>query len=508
MTSPGPAGFEMPGAKNWRAARRGSILMVRTKIARTEDVRIDEDHGPVMKKKAQVQVKREDKDKKEKGAGKDGDAKGKKGSKKKVKKRSTLGEISRIGTDDSRMMNLRKLHSLCKPPEERAESDILALVEVTTALCQFFQTMPFQMRHELCRVIMPESFVKGDIIFHQGDIGEKFYVIVQGKVEVKVHAGPGFNRNTSNSGWQTVAVLQRGDSFGELALLKDMPRTATIIVPTVKAELLTIHKDDFQRIPHGLYGSTIHDRARFLRHLKSFAMLPTRLVVQMAHFMSVAVFQAGTVFQTDRDNRVYFVVQGECRLTNQANSEARNNHVVDDLFYKAEIISRLGPGNFFGESCVFKELSRDWFVEAATEVKLYFLSQADFRNNIDPLTQKVLKKEATYKTEYYDARLRGREQIAAKGTKAHPGDLGSSLRPGLGGAEAGGQGMPRPLATFRRLMGHNAEDQTGMLDELEALKHNVLQNIQEKHAAKAPFPGVPWGPEGPSGRPSSVGFLA
>lgn len=50
---------------------------------------------------------------------------------------------------------------------------------------------------------------QGDIIFHQGDIGEKFYVIVQGKVEVevKVHAGPGFNRNTSNSGWQTVAVL-------------------------------------------------------------------------------------------------------------------------------------------------------------------------------------------------------------------------------------------------------------------------------------------------------------
>ena len=55
-----------------------------------------------------------------------------------------------------------------------------------------------------------------------------------------------------------------------------------------------LERDDFQRILHGLYGSTIHDRARFLRHLKSFAMLPTRwLVVQMAHFMSVAVFQVG-----------------------------------------------------------------------------------------------------------------------------------------------------------------------------------------------------------------------
>ena len=140
---------------------------------------------------------------------------------------------------------------------------------------------------------------------------------------------------------------------------------------------------------------------------------------------------------------------------NQANSEARNNHVVDDLFYKAETISRLGPGNFFGESCVFKELSRDWFVEAATEVKLYFLSQADFRNNIDPLTQKVLKKEATYKTEYYDARLRGREQIAAKGTKAHPGDLGSSLRPGRGGGRRAGHAaapgdLPPPDGPQRR----------------------------------------------------------
>ena len=52
-------------------------------------------------------------------------------------------------------------------------------------------------------------------------------------------------------------------------------------------------------------------------------------------------------------------------------------------FYNAKTISRLGPGNFFGEGCIFPEIRRDWIVEAMSEVKLYFISRGDIMNNVD-----------------------------------------------------------------------------------------------------------------------------
>lgn len=70
----------------------------------------------------------------------------------------------------------------------------------------------------------------------EGDPGNKFYIIVRGKVEVTV----------KQSGDREIpkAVLQDGDYFGEIALLKDVPRTATVrtILPSV---FLTLERAQF-----------------------------------------------------------------------------------------------------------------------------------------------------------------------------------------------------------------------------------------------------------------------
>lgn len=61
---------------------------------------------------------------------------------------------------------------------------------------------------------------QGQIVFHQGDIGDRFYLIARGQVEVLIHNAQKMN--------QRIDAMSDGDHFGEMALIQEAPRNATI----------------------------------------------------------------------------------------------------------------------------------------------------------------------------------------------------------------------------------------------------------------------------------------
>ena len=79
------------------------------------------------------------------------------------------------------------------------------------------------------------TYSAGESLFNQGDSGDTAYVIVQGEADIIIDtpAGP-----------ITVATVKQNDWVGEIAILCDVPRTATI---TAKSKLVTlrISKDVF-----------------------------------------------------------------------------------------------------------------------------------------------------------------------------------------------------------------------------------------------------------------------
>ena len=81
-----------------------------------------------------------------------------------------------------------------------------------------------------------EIYKKNEIIFEQGSVGTKFFVILKGSVGVVVNI-PKITEEKMNNGTSLVKtelvrtevkILNGGDSFGELALIDNKPRAATI----------------------------------------------------------------------------------------------------------------------------------------------------------------------------------------------------------------------------------------------------------------------------------------
>jgi ATP-binding cassette, subfamily B, bacterial len=73
------------------------------------------------------------------------------------------------------------------------------------------------------------------LVFEEGDEGDKFYILARGKVEIVTQQG------------KRLAVLADGDFFGEIALINDVPRTATVRT-LVHCSFLTLTHARFDKL--------------------------------------------------------------------------------------------------------------------------------------------------------------------------------------------------------------------------------------------------------------------
>jgi CRP-like cAMP-binding protein len=84
-----------------------------------------------------------------------------------------------------------------------------------------------------------EKHQKDEFVFQQGDPGDLFYVIRSGKVSVI--------KKTEDNIEQTIAILYDDNFFGEMALLSNEPRNASIKC-LEDCEVITFNKNDFLQL--------------------------------------------------------------------------------------------------------------------------------------------------------------------------------------------------------------------------------------------------------------------
>lgn len=91
-------------------------------------------------------------------------------------------------------------------------------------------------RSKIADALETKKFAKGDIIIREGDPGHSFFLLENGEAEA-------YKGDPSN----TVLHYKKGDYFGELALLNDAPRAASVVA-TSDVKVASLGKNAFQRL--------------------------------------------------------------------------------------------------------------------------------------------------------------------------------------------------------------------------------------------------------------------
>jgi MFS family permease len=118
----------------------------------------------------------------------------------------------------------RRLSSLDELPVPERELQLLRGIDI-------FKPLPPPVLESLARALVPVTVEAGREVFRQGERGDRFYIVAAGDVEIVADG-------------RVVAVTGVAGYFGEISLLRDVPRTATVRAKE-DVELRALERDDF-----------------------------------------------------------------------------------------------------------------------------------------------------------------------------------------------------------------------------------------------------------------------
>lgn len=128
-----------------------------------------------------------------------------------------------VGSRLAEFMVPAEVHLISAMPYKgpgKVDRELLRMRAITAALIEkvpFFRNASSEFLRDLIPRLDEREFAAGDAIVHEGDVGDEMYFLTKGQVEVLRGDPP-----------QRLTVMREGSFFGELAILSDAPRAATI----------------------------------------------------------------------------------------------------------------------------------------------------------------------------------------------------------------------------------------------------------------------------------------
>mmetsp|Transcript_26290 Transcript_26290/g.44354 ORF Transcript_26290/g.44354 Transcript_26290/m.44354 type:complete len:1053 (-) Transcript_26290:234-3392(-) len=310
---------------------------------------------------------------------------------------------------------VKKLMKSLKNPKTQIEkTNILGAISENFLFRHLNETQ----LHSLVEVIQRVPIVKGDVVIRQGDFGDLFYIAQSGVYDVRV-VMPGSKDAPPGT---KVHTYRPDDShhpcFGELALMYDKPRAATIIA-LEDGVLWALDRNVFKFAV--LRTQNIRNVIiKTLRKVKLFQSLNATQIQRLADLMITVDYSDGEyiITQGAKGESFFIIVEGSCAVTlnNKPGAAEKEKHV-----------GKLNDHDYFGERALLSSDPRAANVIAEGRVELLEVKKSVFEEVLGSLAsimeadkQKVAKLAADRKNnapkEFSDIQLLGFTSIYPQGS--------------------------------------------------------------------------------------------
>ena len=265
------------------------------------------------------------------------------------------------------MLPVTKSASMSTEPERSAKgvADLLAAVAMLAGL-------DARTIDDIAAIATPVSLPAGDALVRQGDPGDALFIITSGELDV-VYEPP-------SGGRQLLAHLGAGDCVGEMALLHQRERSATVIART-PARVMRIDARAFEPVLASHPPLRAHLIAYSARRLPSLRLAASALFVgvdptvlqQFDRESNWVRIRGGDtlVLQGEAAHDMYVVVHGSLEVLVTGRSGA------------VRMVDVLGPGASVGEMALLVDEPRSATVRAIRDSELVRIAREDFLRLLD-----------------------------------------------------------------------------------------------------------------------------
>jgi CRP-like cAMP-binding protein/Zn-dependent protease len=222
-----------------------------------------------------------------------------------------------------------------------------------------FEDVPVDVLNELAGRVRLRTLALNQPVFRQGDRPTAFYVVRSGLLEV-------IEEDPETGEERQIRTLGRGESFGELGLLMDAPRAATIRA-VEEAEVFEVDQGTFDHLLADMihvpdFEPTLQQLVE-LRQQPCFAHLGNDQLVELRRRGEWLVIGAGqaVVRQGEEGDSFYAISSGQF-----------------DIVVDGERKQTIGPGSYFGEIALLLDVPRTASVVARTPARVFRLDRDGF----------------------------------------------------------------------------------------------------------------------------------
>lgn len=249
-----------------------------------------------------------------------------------------------------------------------------------------FNHLDDEVQNQICSDMYERRIPAGEILIREGDTGlaaSELYLVKQGEFEVLQR------RRGANI---RVNMKQRGDVFGEVSLMYNSPRSATVAA-TQDSVVWVLERDLFRRHARTGTEAATQQLELFLNSVPIFAKLTKREKLALVDAADEVVFPAGaTVVRQGEDGDQFFIIkEGEAAVFQEERVPAGTPGREGGGIVRKRV-NQLFRSEFFGEGALLSNEPRKATVEAASRLTCLVIGRETFTAVLGPL-QDLLTRE-------------------------------------------------------------------------------------------------------------------